>query len=376
VGDRLLRNVSSRLAGVTRSENMLARIGGDEFAVVLQQCGEKGAIGAAQHLLAQLEEPFELEGAALHVSATAGIAIYPEHGLTVSDLLRHADMAMYQARRHGRTVGVFDSEDLLFTAEHLQLEADLRTALHGDSLFLAYQPIVDAVTGRTVAVEALLRWQHPDRGVLLPEHFLPIARERGLTGPIDRFALQRALAELADLDVDIAVNIFGSTLVEDGLPELVAALLAHHRVAPQRLILEITETELVLPERAGPVIEKIRRLGVRIATDDFGSGFSSLTYLRLLPLDVVKVDRSLVEAIGRAAEDEAVLAAILRVAQSLGLAVVAEGVERNDQREWLAGHPCGLLQGYLFARPERLDRLRQYLASGSPTGDGEGTEQP
>jgi diguanylate cyclase (GGDEF)-like protein len=363
VGDRLLRSVSARLAEVTRTENMLARIGGDEFAAILQHCGEEGALGAASRMLDALNEPFELDGTAVHVSATAGVAIYPEHGTTVSDLLRHADMAMYQARRRGRTICPFDPEDQLFTAEHLQLETELREAIKGSGLFLEYQTIVDAPSGETVAVEALVRWSHPERGVLAPGEFLPIARDRGLMGSIDRFVLQRALQDLALQEVDIAVNVAGSTLVEDSLAEFVAEVLGATGVDPRRLILEITETELVLPERARPVIDRIRDLGVRIATDDFGSGYSSLTYLRSLPLDVVKVDRSLIEAIGRGAEDEAILAAILQVAKCLGLQVVAEGVERTDQREWLSHHTCGLLQGFLFAYPERLEQLQLKLGS-------------
>jgi diguanylate cyclase (GGDEF)-like protein/PAS domain S-box-containing protein len=357
VGDRLLRSVSARLAAVTRTENMLARIGGDEFAAILQHCGEEGALGAARRMLEVLAEPFELEGASIHVSATAGIAVYPKHGSSVSDLLRHADMAMYQGRRRGRTISPFDPDDQLFTAEHLRLEADLRQAIAGSGLFLEYQAIVDAPTGDTVAVEALLRWLHPARGVLRPEQFLPLARQRGLMGTIDRFVLRRALRELAGHRVDLAVNLAGSTLAEEELPAFVERELRAHGVDPRRLILEITETELVLPERARPVIDRIRSLGVRIATDDFGSGYSSLTYLRSLPLDVVKVDRSLVDAIGRGAEDEAILAAILRVAQSLSLAVVAEGVERTEQRDWLARHTCGLLQGYLFAHPVPIEQV-------------------
>ncbi|HVS15582.1 MAG TPA: EAL domain-containing protein [Thermoanaerobaculia bacterium] len=357
VGDRLLRSVAGRLAAITRTENMLARIGGDEFAAILQSCGDENARGAARRMLEQLAEPFELDGASLHVAATAGIALYPVHGVTVSDLLRHADMAMYQARKQGRSIGIFDPDDQLFTAEHLRLESDLRVALAGSGLFLEYQPIVDGASGETVAVEALLRWRHPARGVLAPEQFLPVARRRGMMGTIDRFVLRRALAELAAHRLDIAVNVAGSTLTEEGFPGQVAEALSATAVEPRRLILEITETELVLPERARPVIDRIRALGVRIATDDFGSGYSSLNYLRTLPLDVVKVDRSLVEAIGRGAEDEAILAAILRVAQSLSLSVVAEGVERVDQRDWLERHTCGLLQGFLFAHPTAIERL-------------------
>ncbi|HVS64385.1 MAG TPA: EAL domain-containing protein [Thermoanaerobaculia bacterium] len=368
VGDAVLQSVGNRLASVTRTENMLARLGGDEFAAILQNCNEEGALGAARRMFAQLEEPFEAEGASLHLSATAGIALYPDHGLTVSDLLRHADMAMYQARRQGRPAAVFDPADQMFTAEHLRLEADLRSALSGKGLFLEYQPIIDTVTQATVAVEALLRWQHPERGVLMPDAFLPLARRRALISSLDRFAMRQALADLCRHQLDISVNVAGSTLVEEGLADFVAEQLAANRVEPRRLILEITETELVLPERARPVINAIRSLGVRIATDDFGSGFSSLTYLRTLPLDVVKVDRSLIEAIGRGAEDEAILSAILRVAQSLRLAVVAEGVERSDQRDWLTEHTCGMLQGFLFARPGRLEQLALHLPPGGESG--------
>jgi diguanylate cyclase (GGDEF)-like protein/PAS domain S-box-containing protein len=377
IGDTVLQSVSSRLAAVTRAENMLARIGGDEFAAILQNCDVDGALGAAHRMLKELEAPFEIEGASLHVSATAGIAMYPEHGLTVSDLLRHADMAMYQARHHGRPAAAFDPEDQLFTAEHLRLESDLRSALDGAELFLEYQPIVDAITGDTVAVEALLRWQHPERGVLKPDQFLPIAHRRGLTSSLDRFAMRRALEQLAPHRVDIAVNVAGSTLSEEGLSDFVAEVLRAAEVEPRRLILEITETELVLPERARPVISAIRALGVRIATDDFGSGFSSLTYLRTLPLDVVKVDRALVEAIGRGVEDEAILAAILRVAKSLSLAVVAEGVERSDQKDWLTEHTCGMLQGFLFGRPERIEQLELSLPPlGAPDDAPEDAERP
>jgi len=352
VGDALLRQVAVRLCACVRDEDIVARPGGDEFVVVSTRADSDQAIARiAQRLVDAFAEPFEVEGRELSCSASIGIAVAAAKDETLEELLRDADAAMYQAKETGGgRFEVFDAALRRRLVERLGMEDDLRHALELDQLELHYQPLVSLEGEEIVGFEALLRWHHPLRGLVQPLEFIGIAEETGLIRPIGSWVLRTACAELAHWPEPIYVSVNLSAM--EVVPELVdevEELVGLHGLRADRLVLEITEG-LVLDPRTKPVVAGLRSLGVHVALDDFGTGYSSLGSLQRFPIDVVKLDRTLLRALA----DEtgpAVLTAVVELGQALGLRVIAEGIESRDQLARLRHIGCVLGQGYLFAHP-------------------------
>ena len=356
-GDRLLVEVSARLGQLLRGERLLARLGGDEFAV-LAVVPHRGAVGeVATRLHRALALPFDLGGVAIELGASIGIALQPDHGEDVSTLLRHADVAMYEAKRGGSRIETYSSARDPYSPERLKLLGDLRRALDHDELVLHFQPKVALSTGRVIGVEALVRWQHPERGLLGPDEFLALAERTGLIADITRWVLDAAVRQCAawrraGIELPVAVNLAAANIVDTPLPEAVAAVLQRWEVPGRLLECEISEdTVMGDPRRATDVLERLRGLGVRLSLDDFGTGHSSLSYLKRLPLDEVKIDRSFVIGMADDPSDAAIVRSTIDLARHLGLEVVAEGVETTEVLDVLAALECDVAQGFLLSRP-------------------------
>ncbi len=368
VGDLLLRQVSARLCGALRAGDTVARLGGDEFAALLPGAGEDGARAVAQTIMEALDAPFVVEGQGLRVGGSIGIALAPAHGMDADALLRRADVAMYAAKRAGGAV-FYDPARDAHGPLRLSIMNDLRHAIAADGLILHYQPKVDLASGQVSGVEALVRWPHAAHGLIPPDQFIPLAEQSGVIVPLTVWVLETALRQrqawlAAGHTFGVAVNLSARALREAALPETVKRLLAEYGVAPAALTLEITESALMAdPAAALAVLRRLAALGVRLSIDDFGTGYSSLAYLKNLPVDEVKVDKSFVRGLGLRAEarDFAIVAAVLGMAHSLGLDVVAEGVETEGEWMTLGGLRCDTVQGYLVSRPLPAPALDEWL---------------
>ncbi len=376
VGDLLLIEVAQRLKSCVRQSDIVARLGGDEFVVVLTGLGEDNMVATtvAGKILNHLAQPYEIEGHVLHSSPSIGISLYPVDGDDIATLMKNADAAMYHAKEQGRNNAQYFTAEMNSAASlRLALERDLRNALAANQFELHYQPQICTTTGMACGVEALVRWRHPERGLVSPLDFVPVAEESGLIEALGAWVLDEACRQLAAWQaaglegITMAVNLSAHQLRSPQLVELVRATMARHRIYADALELEITEsTAMTDPERAIGQLRELRALGVRLAIDDFGTGYSSLAYLKNLPIQTLKLDRSFVRDIETDANDAAISAATVALAHSLGLKVVAEGVETEAQRHFLSDiHRCDLLQGYLFGKPEPADacaaRLRELL---------------
>lgn len=370
VGDVMLQEVAKRLSTCLRGTDTVARIGGDEFVVLLEDLAEpEHAAGVAANLIDVISLPQEIAGYALQVGISIGIALYPEDGSRAVELMKAADTAMYAAKEEGK--GVFRFFHAAMTeraARRLELENDLRRAVRDGELELHYQPLVRLDTRLPGGVEALVRWRHPERGLLAPGDFIPLAEATGIMAGIDDWVLAQACRQLGEwrrrgIDTTIAVNLSARQLQQSDLPARVAALAEEHGFAPGGLQVEVAETLLMSdPERYGKVLGRLREIGVAVAVDDFGTGRSGLAHLRRLAVDTLKIDRSLVAAI--ASEPAAqIVRATVAIAQILGFELVAEGVETREQAQalWKAG--CPVAQGFLFARPEAADITELWLAT-------------
>ncbi len=369
MGDRLLAAVAGRLRGCLRARDVLARLGGDEFVILLPRLkGREGATVAARKVMAALMEPLQLDQHELSVSASVGLSYYPGDGDTVETLLRHADTAMYAAKDAGRNGWRFFSNEM---NEHLSqrmfLENGLRRALAQGELFLEYQPQVETLSGRLVGAEALLRWRHPERGLIPPDRFIPVAEDSGLIEPLGQWVLEQACRQLRAWEdaglrgLNLAVNISALEFNRPQFLPRVRETLAATGAPAAQLELEITESLLMqalpdLNERLG----ELTALGLSLSLDDFGTGYSSLGYLKRLPLKHLKIDRGFVADVPGNAEGEAIIRATLSMAHDLGLAVVAEGVEHESQRDFLLSHGCELLQGWWVARPMPADAFETW----------------
>lgn len=357
VGDLLLREIGPHLREALRTGDTLARLGGDEFAVLLPAAGPIVAASVAERVIAALEQPIVIEGHSLAVGASIGIACSPEHARDGDTLLRRADLAMYVAKRTPGGYATYAAELDEGAAERLALMADLRDAIETDQLVLHYQPQADARSGALVAVEALVRWQHPRRGLLAPNEFLPLAERSGLMRRLSERVLRDAVRQArlwrdAGHDVRVAVNVYARDLLDARFPELVSDVLASEGLPPERLVLEITEGARVTDEgRATEAIATLRRSGVCVSIDDFGTGYSSMAYLARLGADEVKIDQSFVLRMGADRSAEAIVRATIDLAHVLGLAVVAEGVEDDATWARLRALGCDRVQGYRIGRP-------------------------
>jgi diguanylate cyclase (GGDEF)-like protein len=367
MGDQLLRQIGPRLASHLRRDDLLVRLGGDEFAVLLADTDPESATGVAQRLLDGLAEPFDLEGVALHVDASIGLALCPDHADTVTALLQRADVAMYQAKagHHGwqtyAFVGQHQARDRLQTIE------DLRAALAGDELVLHYQPKIDPRTRRVVGVEALVRWAHPTHGLLYPDTFLPLAEQTGLMRQLTLVVLQTALRQgqawrRDGLDLPVAVNLSVANLLDAHLARQVSDLLAGLSLPARALELELTEDTLMAdPVRSKQMLAELRDLGLRLAVDDYGTGYSSLAYLQELAVDELKLDKSFVMRMTEDAGAAAIVRTTIDLAHSLGLTMVAEGVETEAALAELARLGCDLAQGYHISKPLPAEQLTAWL---------------
>jgi diguanylate cyclase (GGDEF)-like protein len=362
-GDALLKEISLRLVNQLRLGDTICRIGGDEFVVVLPEVKRSSDVAqVAQKVIEQLAQPVPLEGRELIVTASIGIAVFPDDGGDAETLIRNADAAMYAAKELGRANYQFFTERMNQSASRrLALESDLRRAIGKDELRVHYQRIVKADGARPAGHEALVRWQHPERGLVLPGEFIQLAEDTGLILRIGEWVLREACrwaqraggVKDAAGGVAVSVNLSPRQFNDPRLAETVAQALAESGLAPNLLELEITEsTAMQHTDATLATLEKLKRLGVSISIDDFGTGYSSLAYLRRFPVDKLKIDRSFVAVAPADKEQAAIISAIVALAHALQIEVVAEGVETEAQRDFLARCGCDYLQGYLIGRPE------------------------
>jgi len=364
-GDRLLKAMAGRLQACVRGHDAVARLGGDEFVVLVEDVRDpRQPARVAENIIAALSAPFELGGLELRMRASVGISMGPLHGSTGEQLLKAADAAMYRAKRTGQGRYQFFSEELTQQAmERLTLENALRDPRLHEQLVLHYQPQVSIAHTRTVGVEALIRWQHPTRGLQSPLYFIPVAEETGLIHGIGEWVLRTACAQArAWIDagyppIRMAVNISAQQVADDRIVASVQSALRETRLEPSLLELEVTERALQTGAEAIEVLGRLKRLGVQLALDDFGTGYSGLSSLKLLPFDRLKIDRSFVRDLHTDASDRALVRAIIAMARSLKLEVVAEGVETQAQLAFLREHRCDEFQGYLVAAPMNADAL-------------------
>ena len=368
-GDDLLRGIAERLIGCLRPHDLVARLGGDEFAILL--CGLPSGADAdtvAKGLLRQLSEPIDHEGLRLVVEGSIGVASYPEDGTSSEELLRRADVAMYQAKESRASFAHYRVDRDASSVSRLTLAAELRNAIPDGELVVHYQPQVDLVSGEVVGAEALARWQHPVRGLLGPVDFIDVAEHSGLVRDFTLHIMDRAVAECAvwratGLDVDVSVNLSARNLLHRDLPSDVAEILERHGLPAHQLILEITETTMMSElEVVEEVLAGVRRLGVQLSVDDFGTGYSSLAFLQRIAVNEIKVDRSFISVLTSSQSDAAIVRATIELAHSLGLRVVAEGVETTDQLAALRALGCDLGQGWHFGRPGPGVATRDLLA--------------
>ncbi|WP_460794781.1 sensor domain-containing protein [Nocardioides pacificus] len=373
-GDELLVGVAERLRLGARPTDTVARFGGDEFLVVCEDVDADTAHTIAQELLGSLDAPFHITGGRVHVAASIGVALSPADG--AGDLLRNADTAMYAAKVAGRhRVRMFDAKLAQQAEERYELGAELRSALEDDELTMHYQPIVDLTSGRVVGVEALARWHHPRHGVVSPDRFVVLAEETGLAPELDRWALRRALREAGALrdggdlppDAYVSINLSAYNLTDPGLEELIADCSLRAGLAPHAVLLEITESAIMGDATSAvALLQRLRDRGFLIAVDDFGTGHSSLSYLRTLPISTLKIDRSFVAEITEDTNALAIATSIVDLARAIGVTVVAEGVESAEQARLLRELGCGSAQGWLWSAALSPDEAR--LSGGLTTG--------
>ncbi len=382
-GDRLLRITGERLQSTVRDQDTVGRLGGDEFVVLVETTPDEATPDVlADRLTEALRAPVELGDAGKSFSITASIGVAIGHYSTPDELLRDADLALYAAKAAGKDRYALYDAGLYADAEgRLDLESDLSAAVEEDQLFLVYQPIFDLTSQRVVSVEALVRWRHPQRGIVPPASFIPLAEESRLIVPIGRWVLEEACRQAAawsaeGLELGISVNVSAYQLNRREFAEDVHRALQSSGIAPSSLTLEITETALVRDVPAAcERLEEVKALGVRVAIDDFGTGYASLSHLQRLPVDILKIDRSFVAALNHGGQSRELLAAILGVGQSLSLSVVAEGIEEHEQRITLEEMGCEMAQGFLLGHPGAPREIRELLADralrrpvGSPAG--------
>jgi diguanylate cyclase (GGDEF)-like protein len=376
-GDRVLCEVASRVGSQLSDDTLVARLGGDEYAIMSKYAsGASAALDAAHRVRSSLESPVMLDGVALNVEVSIGIAIVGEHGTDIYDLLRHADVALARAKAHRGGVEIYAPEHDTFDPARLRLLGEIRPALERDEFILHYQPKIDLQTRRITGVEALVRWEHPELGVVPPLDFIPLVERTALIDALTLHIIDKALRQLASwtrlgLQLQMAVNLSASNLLEPELPEQIRSLIRHHDVPSERLMIEVTESAAMTdPERASQVLTGLRAQGIGVSIDDFGTGNASLAYLARIPATELKIDRSF---ISRACEDpraDAIVRASSDLARHFGFVVVAEGIETDATMEHLIRMGCALGQGYRISRPlppeEITARLKLILGGGAP----------
>ena len=385
VGDLLIQEVAERLKTWGRKQDTVARVGGDEFLIVLTELKDiTDAAVAAERLLDGIIAEYSIQGHALNITCSVGISIFPEHGTDPETLMKNADAAMYSAKESGRNNFRFFTDEMNAQAvERLTLENPLRQALAKDEFFLMYQPQMELATGTITGMEALLRWQHPDLGLVPPDKFIGIAENSGLIVPIGEWVLRTACSQARKWQneglppVTVAVNVSAVQFRQEGFCELIGRVLRETGLAPQYLELELTESVLLSnAEVMLPVVQKLKAMGLTLAIDDFGTGYSSFSYLRQFPVSKFKIDRSFIRDVAVNPDDAAITAAIISMAKSLRLKVIAEGVENEAQVSFLRAHQCDEIQGYYFSKPlateQATDKLRSNPVHALSTSQGIG----
>ena len=369
-GDQLLQEVAERLKRWAREQDTVARIGGDEFVIALTGLRDiPDAAVAARRLMDAMASEFVIQGRRFNLTSSIGISMCPDHGANSETLIKNADAAMYCAKESGRNAFRFFTEEMSAqVAERLDIERNLRMALEHDELFLMYQPQTDIGTGQIIGMEALLRWRHPQMGLVPPDKFIRVAENTGLILPIGKWVLRKACLEARrwqdeGLAVPVAVNVSAVQFRQEGFRDVVRTALEEAGLAPHLLELELTESLLLATgDLTFPMLQEFKAMGVKLAIDDFGTGYSSLSYLRQFPVNKLKIDRSFIKAVGLNADDAAITAAIISLGRSLDLKVIAEGVENEGQIAFLRTHQCDEMQGYYFSKPllaeDVADKLR------------------
>jgi len=385
LGDELLKGCAERLTGVLRKSDsvtrqimpdLFARLGGDEFTVLLTEIRDaEDAARVARRILAVLSNPFVLDNRELFVSTSIGIAIFPHDGKDVDSLLRNADAAMYHAKEQGKNNYQYYIESMNASAlERLTLENDLRKAIEREEFILYYQPRMHIRTGKISGVEALIRWIHPEKGLILPDKFITLAEETNLITYIDEWVMKNACRQGAlwqrsgHPSLFLSVNISGTQFKHDTLLEIMAESLNESGINPDNLELEITESAIM--ENAGStlaVLYKLKKMGINLSMDDFGTGYCSFSYLKSFPLDIIKIDRSFIADINKTEEDAVIVKAIIAMSHSLRLKVIAEGVETEEQLSLLREMGCDEMQGYLLSKPLPAEEIKSFLLkTGNP----------
>ena len=376
-GDRVLKEVAERLLGCLRASDTVGRLGGDEFVVLLEELPQPLHVAAvAQKILAAVAKPYMLEAQEFHLTASIGISTYPADSDNMQSLLKNADIAMYRAKEQGKNnYQYYSAQMYVHSLERLELDSDLRRALERKEFLLHYQPRIDIVSGRITGMEALVRWQHPTKGLIPPMQFIPLAEETGLIVPIGEWVLKTACArnkswqEQGLPPLRIAVNLSARQFAHENLLQDVSRVLDETGLNPAALEFEITESMVMHnPEHAVNLLTRLKAMGIHLAIDDFGTGYSSLSYLKRFPLDSVKIDRSFIRDLPRDADDAAITRAIIAMAHSLRLEVIAEGVETEEQLHFLRDHGCDEMQGYYFSEPVPEHEFVRLVHAGSAAG--------
>jgi two-component system CheB/CheR fusion protein len=357
-----------------RGSDTVARFGGDEFALLLEDASVEDAEMTARRIAETMQRPHLIGRQTVYPSASVGICLYPNDGRDAETLLKNADSAMYQAKDGGKSTHHFFTDELRHAAdERLKIETGLRDAVQKNELFLLYQPQIDIVSGRLAGVEALVRWQHPEDGLISPMKFIPLAEKTGLIDQVGEWVAATACRQMASWIAQgyavprVSINVSAEQLRRTNLPALMRRLLSHYRLDATRVVLELTESALVEnADRVQQMLQELKSLGIQLSIDDFGTGYSSLAYLRRFALDELKIDRSFVADIGQSLDDRVIAQTIVAMAQTLGYTVVAEGIETEEQLGVLRDIGCHVGQGYLFAKPLTSDELvSRYCARGA-----------
>jgi diguanylate cyclase (GGDEF)-like protein len=357
LGDKLLKEVAQRLRAVVRNTDLVARLGGDEFAILqrLDDSGHTATGELAEQILDIIREPFDIDGQQIAVETSIGISLLPDHGIEAERLLKNSDLALYKAKSEGRNrYRLFEPAMELDAQNRRAIETDLRIAITRHEFMLHYQPVINATSGKVVGVEALVRWHHPERGLVVPDQFIPIAEDTGLICQIGEWVLRQACIDAVDWpdDIKVAVNLSPAQFRKRNLVDTVSEALEASGLWPGRLELEITETVLLQDDEENlALLHQLRALGISIVLDDFGTGYSSLSYLQRFPFDKIKIDRSFVANLSSRPDCAAIVCAVTGLARSLDITTTAEGVETQEQFDMLRAAGCSQAQGYLFGYP-------------------------
>jgi len=368
-GDKLLKNITLKLKSCVREYDTIARLGGDEFTVIIEGAKNKQLLSIIQKIINIMEDPIEINGNAMHTTFSIGVSSYPEDGNTTEILLRNADTAMYKAKDKGRNTYEFYNESMTEQVlKRVTLETDLREAIENNDFQAYYQPKLNAISNKVVGMEALVRWNHKTRGMIPPDEFIPLAEEIGLIGKIDEWMMLKTLETANEWYLEglffgkLSLNVSMKQLEDKSFVQGVKNIISQTNFDPKLLELEITESQIMKePEATVSILNNIKSLGVTISIDDFGTGYSSLSYLKRLPIDRLKIDKSFIQDIPENEDDTAIVQAIIVLAQSLNLKIIAEGVETVEQKDFLIASGCEHIQGYYFSKPLPEDAYKEFL---------------